>query len=249
MDRGQPRPSFNGMSSTGKIALAVIAAVALSGSTAFASDRYDRAFRWSGQHWTVRKTDRRADPGHNLWGDSRNNVRARRDGSLRLNIVRGRSVDVVGPRTGYGRYRWIVDSDVSAVHAFRVIAFFVQGRNGECDLEFSRWGEPLSATPGSWVTWRRGVRTAFAMFAATPAPPYTVVIDWRVGTTRFAVRDAAGAMLLDTTVRSARPGRHAAPHMSYWLYPGHGTQLSPVTVHTVHPPVVVRSFRYRAAQP
>ena len=239
------------MSAALRVAILALVACALAAPVAQATDHYDRAFRWSGYRWSVRTTNQRADPGHNRWGDSRAHVRVRRDKTLRLNIVRGRSVDIVGPRTGYGRYRWVVDTDLSTADPFRVAAFFAHGRRGECDIEFSRWGEPLSTTAGSWVTWERRVRTGFGLYAVSPRPPYTLVLDWRVGETRFAVRDATGAVQLATTVPSAPPGRHTAPHISYWLYPGHGTQLSPYTKATVHPPLVVRSFHYhrRASTP
>ncbi len=225
-------------------ALLAVAGVVLFGTAAQAADRYDRSFGWSGYRWSVRSTTGRADPGHNRWGDTRNNVRVRSDGTLRVNISKGKAVDVVGPRTTYGRYRWIVDSDLSTVDPFRVAAFFVHGTGGEQDVEFSRWGDPLLTTAGSWVTWRKRTRLDFDFFAVTPSPPYTVIVDWKIGVTRFAVRDRHGTTLLDRTIPSSSGGRHIAPHISYWIYPGTGTRLSPFTAATIHPPIIVRSFRY-----
>jgi hypothetical protein len=232
------------------VRLACAASLALAGvavliaPAAQAADRYERSFRWSGYRWSVRSTTGRADPGHNRWDDTRNNVRVRRDGTLRVNITKGRAVDVVGPRTGYGRYRWTVETDLSTVDPFRVAAFFVHGTRGEQDVEFSRWGDPALSTAGSWVTWRRGKRLGFGFFAVTPSTPYTIVIDRKVGRTRFVVRAGTGATLLDTTFPSSAGGRHIAPHISYWLYPGSGARRSPFTTATVHPPIIVRSFRY-----
>jgi hypothetical protein len=227
------------------ITLFAVALIVLSVPAAEAADRYDRKFQWSGYRWTVRSTEHRADPGNNRWGDSRRHVRVRRDGSLRLRIARGRSVDVVGPRTGYGRYRWIVRTDLSKADPFRVSAFFVHGRRAEQDVEFSRWGEPDSVNAGSWVTWFKRRRLDFRVFPVPSAPPYTLVIDWRSRKTRFVVRDATGLAALDTTVATHWGGRHIAPHISYWHYPGHGTSLSPYTADTVHPALIVESFAYR----
>jgi hypothetical protein len=222
-----------------------LALVALSAPAAQAADRYDRFFNWSGYRWGVRTTKAPATPGDNRWGDSRQNVRVRGDKTLRVNISRGKAVEIVGPPTGYGSYRWVVETDLSTVDPFRVVAFFIHGDRGEQDIEFSRWADPLLTTPGSWVTWRKRTRLGFGLFAVSPTPPYTVIVDWRVGATRFVVRDATGAALLDTTFPSVGGGRHTAPRISYWLYPGKPGALNPYTAATVHPPVIVRSFRYR----
>jgi hypothetical protein len=228
------------------VALLALTALTLVAPGARAADRYDRFFSWSGYRWAVRTTKKPATPGHNVWGDSRQNVRVRGDRTLRVNIFRGKAVEIVGTSpTGYGRYRWVVESDVSATDPFRVAAFFVHGDRGEQDIEFSRWGDPLLTTAGSWVTWRRSRRLGFGFFAVSPVPPFILDIDWMVGATRFTVRDSSRTTLLDTTVPSVGGGRHTAPRISYWLYPGNGPSVNPYTSATVHPPIIVRSFRYR----
>ena len=204
-----------------------------------------RVFTWSGYRWTVRYSAKPGPPLHNLWGDSKANVRVLPNRRLRVNIVQGRSVEVVGPPTGYGLYTWVVDTDMSTADPFRVAAFFVRGTRGEQDIEFCRWAEPLMQAPGTWVSWLgQRKRVGWASFMVTPLPPYTVRIDWRRQTTRFTVADSLGAMLVDQTIKSIPTGLHVAPRISYWLYPGHGEFLSPYTRATVHPPVIVRSFRY-----
>lgn len=221
---------------------AVIALVAPAGA---AAAHKERVLNWSGYRWTVRHAAKPGPPLHNLWGDSKANVRVLPNGRLRVNIVRGRSVEVVGPRTGYGRYTWVVETDMSTADPFRVAAFFVRGTRGEQDIEFSRWGEPLMQAPGTWVSWLGQVkRVGWASFAVTPDPPYTIRIDWRPKRSRFSVADRIGTVLVDRTIKSIPAGRHVAPRISYWLYPGHGQLLSPYTPQTVHPPVIIRSFRY-----
>jgi hypothetical protein len=227
------------------ILLLALAALVVAAPAAHAKDRFDRGFKWSGYRWTVRSTDHRANPGHNRWGDTRWNARVLSNRTLRVNISKGKSVELVGPRTGYGRYRWVVKSDLSAIDPFRVAAFFVDGMGGEQDLEFSHWGQPSLASVGSWVTWRKRTRLSFAEFPVSPAAPYTIDIDWHVGFTRFAVHDASGATLVDTRVRSSRPGRHTSPRISYWVYPGQGANRSHFTAASVHPPLIVQSFKYR----
>jgi hypothetical protein len=218
--------------------------LAITAPSAHAVKQDERAFNWSGYRWTVRSTQQRENPGHNRWGDTRTNARVRSDKTLALNISGGKSVEIHGPSTGYGTYRWVVRTDMSTIDPFRVAAFFIYGNGGEQDVEFARWGDPLVDTGGSWVTWRRRTRLGFGFFKVSPAAPYTIEIDWRVGATRFAMHDASGATLLDRTFPSSAPGRQAAPRMSYWVYPGDGRNLSPFTSASVHPPVIVESFRY-----
>lgn len=223
------------------------ALTALAAPTPALAAHKQRVFHWSGYRWTVRYSAKPGPPLNNLWGDSKANVRVLPDKRLQVNIVQGRSVEVVGPRTGYGRYTWVVDTDMSTADPFRVAAFFVRGTRGEQDIEFCRWAEPLMQSPGTWVSWLGQVkRVGWASFAVTPTPPYTIRIDWGVRKTRFFVRDAIGSVLVDRTIKSVPAGRHVAARISYWLYPGHGQWLSPYTRDTVHPPVIVRAFKYQS---
>ena len=108
-------------------------------------------FNWSGYTWKVRLAARE-NPGNNAWGDSKDNVRVRSDGSLRFGITTGptwRSVEIAGTRAlGYGRYRWVVDTDLS--NPSQVFALFVRdmavssASRGEQDIEFSRWSDPTT---------------------------------------------------------------------------------------------------------
>jgi hypothetical protein len=224
--------------------LAALVLVAAPIPSATAAERGDRTLRWSGYTWTVRETKGRADPGNNRWGDTVWNARVRRDGSLRLNISKGKAVELIGPRTGYGTYRWVVETDVRRVDPFRVIAFFVRGTGGEQDIEFSRWGDRGQTSVGTWVSWRRRTRLKFEFFAVDGPPPYTVQITWRPKRTRYTVRDANRRVVLDQTYASSPAGRRVSPRLSYWIYPGHGSFRHRFTSKTVHPPVIVRDFSF-----
>lgn len=198
---------------------------------------------WSGYRWTVRSDPQPSPPGDNTWGDSRAHVRVLRDGRLQLNMVGLQSTELIGPRAGYGRYRWVLDTDMSGVSPFRVFALDVQGTRGELDVEFSRWGMPMEQA-GSWVTWQSGLRLAFELFNVTPRPPYVVVIDWRRDTSRFVMRDRTGRLLLVKTTPAPQAGRFVSPRISYWHFHGQVPGVSPFTATTRHPPVIVRSFRF-----
>lgn len=232
------------------LALLVLAVLALPASPADAAKHHhrkakERVINWSGYRWTVRTEKHRANPGNNRWSDSKANVALTKSGRLRLNIVKGRAAEVVGPRTTYGRYTWVVDSDLSLADPFRVAAFFVRGSGAEQDIEFSRWGEPFAEAAASWVSWRNPkTRLGWGAFLVSPLTPYTVEIDWRPAVTRYSVRDSAGTVLLDTTFPSAPARSRVSPRVSYWLYPGHGTHVNPYTSATLHPPLLLRSFRF-----
>lgn len=226
------------------IAALALFALVVAAAPAHAADRFHHTLKWSGYRWMVRSNNHPANPGHNRWGDSRWNARVQHDGTLRVNISKGRSVELVGPPTGYGHYRWVVKTNLSTIDPFRVAAFFADGDRGEQDVEFSRWGHADLTTPGTWVTWRKRTRLGFGYFGVSPAAPYTIDIDWHKAGTRFMVHDASGAALVDTTFPSDRPGRHTSPRMSYWVYPGTGANVSSFTATTVHPPLIVKSFKY-----
>ena len=228
------------------LAAALVGLPAPVAASAAKSKRPVRVIKWSGYKWTVRHSSKVESPGRNKWGDSRFNARLTSDKRLRLNIYKGRSSEITGPRTGYGHYTWVVDSDLSAADPFRVAAFFVRSVGGEQDIEFCRWGEPDMAAAGTWVSWRgQSKRLGWGAFMVTPFPPYTIEIDLQVRRTHFSVRDAIGTVLLNHTFASAKAGKRIAPRVSYWLYPGHAKLKNPYTSKTIHPPLFVRSFKYR----
>jgi hypothetical protein len=221
---------------------AVLAGVSLASTQPASAETYKRKLSWSGYTWKVRLA-KRENPGNNTWGDSRANVRIQRDGTLRMAITKGRhwkSVELAGVRRlGYGRYRWVVNTDVS--NPSNVVALFVRdmavssAARGEQDIEFARWS-PYDIDPGWFVSWTKG-RRIFDSFATTSKAPYTVEITWRRRNVRFYVRDGDGTVLLDRTVSARSTGKLLYPRMSYWLLPASPRDVAP-------PPVILDSFRF-----
>jgi hypothetical protein len=219
----------------------LLASVTLTWAQAASAETYRRKFTWSGYTWKVRLA-KRENPGHNAWGDSTSNVRVRPDGKLRLGIETGptwRSVELAGVRPlGYGRYRWVVDTDLS--NPTNVFALFVRdmavssASHGEQDIEFSRWSDPAS-NPGWFVSWSK--TKAFDSFTMTNRAPYVMEITWRRASVRFSMRDAGGAVLVDRTVKARTTGKLLYPRMSYWLLPRSARDVAP-------PPVVLDSFHF-----
>jgi hypothetical protein len=221
---------------------AVLAGVTVAWTQPASAETYKRKLSWSGYTWKVRLA-KRENPGNNTWGDSPANVRVQRDGTLRMAITAGRpwkSVELAGVRRlGYGRYRWVVNTDLS--NPSNVVALFVRdmavssASRGEQDIEFARWS-PYDINPGWFVSWTKNRRT-FNSFPTTNRAPYVVEITWLRRSVRFYVRDVDGTVLLDQTVSARTTGKLLYPRMSYWLLPASPRDVAPA-------PVILDSFRF-----
>jgi hypothetical protein len=228
---------------TSLIVFALVATLTLAWTQSASAETYKRKIKWSGHTWKVRVAER-SNPMNNAWGDATGNARVQSDGSLRLGITTGRkwrSVELAGARRlGYGRYRWVVASDMS--NPSNVFALFIRdmavsaSKHGEQDIEFARWS-PHDLAPGWWVSWSKRSKS-FDDFAVTNRAPYVIDITWRPRSVQFFVRDADGTVLLDRQVAARPAGKLLFPRMSYWLLPDSPRDQAP-------PPVVVKSFRFK----
>ena len=224
------------------ILCAAVAGLSLAAAQPAGAETYKRKLNWSGYTWKVRVA-KKENPGNNAWGDSTQNVRVQSDGSLRLGITTGKpwkSVELAGVRRlGYGRYRWVVNSDMS--NPSNVFALFVRdmavssASRGEQDVEFARWSVH-DVNPGWFVSWTKKLKT-FDDFPVTNVAPYVIEIAYRPRSVHFVVRDAAATVLLDRTVRARTTGKLLYPRMSYWLLPNSPRDVAPA-------PVIVKSFRF-----
>jgi hypothetical protein len=189
-----------------------------------------RTISWSGYTWDVRGAGF-GGPGPNQWSDSEANVHV--DGTdLMLSIVRDASgrwtnAEVANQQhLGYGTYRWIVASDLSALDAHEVLGMFTYGgsspSNNELDIEASHWGDPSWPTGSATVwqeadAWRHRVRT----FPYSDRPPYVNQFTWAPGRVSYLVTDASGATLFRWTVTRGVPiPSTEVPRINHWLSRG-----------------------------
>ncbi len=187
-----------------------------------------RSISWSGYTWDVRPGGF-GEPGPNQWSDSDANVRV--DGSdLVLSIVqdssgRWTSAEVDNQQhLGYGTYRWVVQSDLSALDANEVLGMFTYGgtspSNNEIDFEPSHWGH-LAWPTGSATVWQdasAGLNQS-KTFDYTSKPPYVHQFTWMPGAITYLVTDAAGATLFSWTVTSGVPTPSSeVPIVNYWRF-------------------------------
>ena len=187
-----------------------------------------RTISWSGYTWDVRPTGS-GSPGPNQWSDSPANVAV--DGSdLVLSIVQDASGNWTSAEVdnqqhlGYGTYRWIVATDLSALDSHEVLGMFTYGgaspSNNEIDLEPSHWGN-LAWPTGSATVWQdadAGVSQS-KTFNYTNRPPYVHQFTWLPGKVAYLVTDAAGTTLLSWTVTSGVPTPSSeVPMINYWRF-------------------------------
>jgi hypothetical protein len=220
--------------------LAILPLLALQAMLPSVSAAGARTISWSGSTWDVRPAGF-GGPGPNAWSDSEANVRV--EGTdLVLSIVRdatGRwtSAEVDNQRSlGYGTYRWIVASDLSALDTHEVLGMFTYGgsspSNNEIDIEASHWGDRSWPT-GSATVWqdasagRHNVRS----FPYSRRPPYVNQFTWAPGRISYLVTDATGRTLFRRTVTRDVPSPSSeVPRINYWRDAG-------------APPAGVRSMR------
>lgn len=187
-----------------------------------------RMISWSGYSWDVRPTGV-GSPGSNLWSDSAASVHT--EGSdLVLSIVKGASgcwtsAEVDSHRhLGYGTYRWIVASDLSALDAGEVLGLFTYGGStpskNEIDIEASHWGNPAWPS-GSVTVWEDAAadRSRSMSFRYSNRPPYVNQFTWEPGKVTYLVTDAAGAVLLNRVVTRGVPTPSTeVPVINYWRH-------------------------------
>jgi len=212
---------------TRRLCLAVVLAVAAGAAPAAA-----RTIAWSGYNWDVR-TQGLSGPGPNYWSDSTSNVSVEPSGVLDLSVVRNgpggawTSSELDGEtHLGYGRYTWVVDSNLSAsaLDNYEVLGLFTYDDNSpershnEIDIEASHWGDATFPTGSGTVYHNSGGQTEVD-FPFSSSPPYICTFDWTPGQIHWTITDMAGATLADWTETSDIPvPATEVPVMNLWRF-------------------------------
>ena len=187
-----------------------------------------RSVSWSGQTWRIRPAHWRGLPGPNHW--SSRNVTVR-DGVLRLEIKRTRHgwtcAEIYSQRTfGYGRYTFVVNSDLTRLDPWVVLGLFTYAGNrpspyNEIDIEIAKWGIRRDRNNAQFALQPYRERGNTKRVVLPPRPPYTLWWDWTPGLIAWGATDATGALV---SVHS-RPTRFVPAgervHLNLWLSEGH----------------------------
>ena len=188
-----------------------------------------RTISWSGYTWNVRPAGTGQEPGPNDWSDSTANVQVQ-GSDLLLSIVQDPSGNWTSSEVdnqqhlGYGTYRWVVATDLSALDANEVLGMFTYGgsdpSNNEIDIEPSHWGH-MSNPTGAATVWQNanaGLSEARA-FSYSSHPPYVDQFTWSPGRIDYLITDATGATLFAWTVTSGVPTPSTeVPMINYWRF-------------------------------
>jgi hypothetical protein len=230
--------------------LAATVAVALSLLLALALAAQAKTIKWSGYTWSVR-TGTGGPGAGNVWSDRNATVK---NGNLLLNIVpRGTawtSVELTSTRTvGFGRYRWVINSDLSKASPASVLGLFTYSPQmspgfGEQDFEFTQaWSAPPSLSTGWFVSWRAPTSRAAANFDLPSAAPYTATITWLRGSISFRLTDRYGRAVFSRTVKTPLAPKGLRVHMNYWI-----SDQAGITAPGATPQMSLRSFTYTPAR-
>jgi hypothetical protein len=188
-----------------------------------------RTISWSGYLWDVRPPATAQGPGPNNWYDSPANVQVQ-GSDLLLSIVKDPSGQWTSSEVdneqhlGYGTYRWVVASDLSALDANDVLGMFTYGGSdpskNEIDIEPSHWGN-MSWPTGSATVWQDANSNLSVVrdFGYSARPPYVNQFTWSPGRIDYLIADATGATLLAWTLTSGVPTPSTeVPVINYWRF-------------------------------
>ncbi len=208
-----------------------------------------KTLKWSGYTWSVRTGT--GGPGvGNIWSDQNAAVK---HGSLLLNVVqRGAvwtSVELSSNRTvGFGRYRWVVNSDLSTASPASVLGLFTYSPQmapsfGEQDFEFTRaWSAPPGLWPGWFVSWNAATSAARRNFNVPSAAPYTATITWLKGSVSFLLTDRRSRVIFRRSVKTKLVPRRLRVHINYWV-----ANQALIATPGAAPQMSLRSFTYTPA--
>ena len=115
---------------------------------------------FAGHEWLVKSSQVPVGPGPNIFSDSSDNVWVDQDGYLHLKITKKddsyQCAELISRESfGYGTYTFHLDSRVDNLDENVVLGLFTwsdapEYNHREIDIEFSRWGDPMSAN-AQWV--------------------------------------------------------------------------------------------------
>jgi len=218
------------------------------------SATFTRSITFSGYEWLVK--DGFSGPGPNRFSDSPRNVWVDQQGRLHLRIERRRgrwyaAEVVLAQTTGYGTYRFGVDSRVDNLDLNAVLGLFTwctnpAADNCEIDIELSRWGDELNQNAG-YVVQPYDEPGHVYSFELPPESPTTHSFTWRPSDVFFqsenGVHDPLGS--IDpiqswTYVQAVPPPAGASARINLWLRGG----LRPASKKNKSIEVVISSFTF-----
>ncbi len=239
--------------------------------------------KFAGYQWEVKSGNYRQGPGNNRFSKHTKNVRVDWRGFLHLNIVAldslWYSAEVICKEaSSYGRYEIVVQAELSELDPYSVLGFFTwdpkshsEQANSEIDIEFSKWGFPLSPSLLYYTVHpiSRGKLNLERMYKS-PQPSTqwngisTHIIEWRDTSITWSSYLGKEAKLENRTdyfhysfrskkrkvnlgeanssaISVPQPGDKTSARLNYWLLGGKDQPFSGAC-----PEIIIRDFSYQA---
>lgn len=237
---------------------------------------------FAGYQWKTKKGDYRQGPGNNKFSAANKNVRVDWRGHLHLNIhpvdSLWYSAEVICDETmTYGRYEIELEARLSDLDPYSVLGFFTwdpnnqsNQANSEIDIEFSKWGFPLSPSLLYYTVHpiSRGQLNLERMYKSPHSSDHwngisTHVIEWRDTSITWSSYQGKEAILEkrtdffhysfrnkkrqikmgeenSTAISVPQAGEETSARINYWLMGGKDQPLSGQC-----PEIIIRDFSYQ----
>jgi hypothetical protein len=239
---------------------------------------------FAGYEWTIKQGSERQGPGNNHFSAERRNIWIDLRGHLHLNIAPNQdsiwnSVEIYClEQMGYGRYEFEIKAPLSQLDPFSVLGLFTwdpksfrSQANSEIDIEFSKWGYPLSPSllyytvhPVSSGTLNLERMYKSPLKSSTWNGISTHLIEWRdtsISWSSYTGKEALEKNRTDhfhysfknkkrlkkigkessNTISVPMPGNETSARINYWLMNG---KNEPFGVEC--PEIIIRDFSFEA---
>jgi len=248
------------------------------------SSAADKQFiQFAGYQWKIKNGAYRQGPGNNIFAAQAKNLRLDWRGHLHLNINPldsvWRSTEIIcAQQMGYGQYEIEIKAPLSQLDPYSVLGFFTwdsknfsSQANSEIDIEFSKWGYPLSPSLLYYTAHpvAKGSLNLERMYKSPHEASRwngisTHIIEWRdtsITWSSYTGKEAVAEKRTDyfhysfqnkkrrkqigaeksESISVPKPGAETSARINYWLLTGKDQPFGEVC-----PEIIIRDFSYQA---
>jgi hypothetical protein len=135
---------------------------------------------------------------------------------------------------GYGRYTFVVNSDLSQLDPWVVLGLFtyadeLRSPHNEIDIEVAKWGVAGTQTNAQFAQQPFRSHGHLRRLTLPPRPPYTLWWEWTEGKIVWGVNDGTGALVSERRGHTKFKPAGELVHLNLWLSEGHAP-AGPVSI-------------------
>lgn len=203
-------------------------------------NKYSKTINFSGQEWVVKDSDVPTGPGTNYFSDDPNSVWIDQEGFLHLKIRKLNGIwhcaEIVSKKTlGYGKYEFIIGSDLSRLDRNVVLGLFTwddqnKHNHREIDIEFAKWGSQTTNYNAQYVVQPHNLRNnRFRYNAGSFVGETTHSFNWTRDSVNFksaygsTMSDSGNMAVINRWTNKGRdipPSRFEKIRINLWLLTG-----------------------------